>query len=278
MIWRSGTLDALTFHYATDRRKAFFHPVRPADGVVLTDFEPADHPWHRGIWFSWKYLNGINFWEETADGTQDGRTEFAGIEQASYQSDRTQLALRYHYQAPQGELLLQEQRTLSIAYTSEAMWTIDWDMTFLAPARAVCLDRTPVAPQTPWGGYAGLSFRAAPTWGDVQGIDSEGRKDLEIKHQRACWVSMSGQTAEGQRTSIAMLDHPDNLRHPTYWYYADETDPLGFAYLNPSPLLTEPYTLDAGGGLRLRYRLLIHNGVLAPEEVSRQYAEFERGS
>ena len=37
---------------------------RHAVGVVLTQVEPADHPWQRGLWFVVKYVDGDNFWEE----------------------------------------------------------------------------------------------------------------------------------------------------------------------------------------------------------------------
>jgi hypothetical protein len=31
---------------------------------VLTRDEPDDHPWHHGLWFTIKFVNGENFWEE----------------------------------------------------------------------------------------------------------------------------------------------------------------------------------------------------------------------
>jgi hypothetical protein len=35
--------------------KPFFHPVAVPGGEPLTWFSPADHPWHYGLWFSWKF-------------------------------------------------------------------------------------------------------------------------------------------------------------------------------------------------------------------------------
>ena len=42
--------------------KPYFHPLAAADGTVLTDLRPADHVWHRGLWFSWKHVNHVNYW------------------------------------------------------------------------------------------------------------------------------------------------------------------------------------------------------------------------
>ena len=48
--------------------KPFFHPVRTPAGFTLTLFEPHDHIWHRGLWFTIKFINGENFWEEPESG------------------------------------------------------------------------------------------------------------------------------------------------------------------------------------------------------------------
>src|SRR5439155_21915742 len=44
--------------------KPYFHPVCTPAGHCLTLFEPHDHLWHRGLWYTIKFINGENFWEE----------------------------------------------------------------------------------------------------------------------------------------------------------------------------------------------------------------------
>ena len=46
------------------RRRPFVHPLRTPSGLVLTRDAPDDHPWHHGLWFTIKFVNGENFWEE----------------------------------------------------------------------------------------------------------------------------------------------------------------------------------------------------------------------
>ena len=41
--------------------KPFFHPLSTPAGHCLSIFEPHDHPWHRGLWFTIKLINGENF-------------------------------------------------------------------------------------------------------------------------------------------------------------------------------------------------------------------------
>ena len=52
------------FHYAKGESKPYFHPLTVAGSLPLTDFRPPDHPWHRAFWFSWKLIDGLNYWEE----------------------------------------------------------------------------------------------------------------------------------------------------------------------------------------------------------------------
>jgi hypothetical protein len=274
IAWETGNVQRAVYHYTTERRKAFIHPIRTPNGLVLTALEPSDHPWHRGVWFAWKYLNGVNFWEETAEGSEDGRTVYTGVDEVITRDRRTRVTTSYDYLTPGGDVLLRERRVVDITLEADGTSVIDWDSTFTAVAKSICLDRTIISPETPWGGYAGFSFRATKEWRGVQGLDSEGRRDLAIKNQRARWVQMTGVGEDGCPASIAMLDHPQNPRYPSYWYYSDDSDPLGFAYLNPSLVLAEPYDLASGDVLRLRYRLLLIEEPLDGTSLNQRQATF----
>src|SRR5688500_1768061 len=51
-----------------DAPKPYVHPLTTPLGTLLTRVSPADHPWHRGLWFAIKFVDGDNFWEEDAAG------------------------------------------------------------------------------------------------------------------------------------------------------------------------------------------------------------------
>jgi hypothetical protein len=66
------------FNFGSNATKPFFHPVALPGGPVLTWDQPGDHPWHRALWFSWKFINGINYWEEDPKtGVSAGRTRWS---------------------------------------------------------------------------------------------------------------------------------------------------------------------------------------------------------
>jgi len=158
IVWR--------FNYSVSEPKPYFHPLSLMDGTILTWNNPPDHIWHHALWFSWKYINGINYWEpnDREKGTYAGVTEWGNvdIEQYDDHSASINMDLQYH---PAGESnVMTERRTVLIsAPDSAGQYTIAWTSTFTAVEKII-LDRTPITGQkdgVSWGGYAGLSLRIA---------------------------------------------------------------------------------------------------------------------
>lgn len=244
--------------------KPYFHPVALTDGTELTWLRPPDHPWHRGLWFSWKYINGLNYWEEDRrTGLSEGRTELVDVKVTAGKdySARFEMILNYH--PPGKPAVLTEKRLISVsAPDRDGRYRIDWQSNFTASEKDVLLDRTPLIGEQggkSWGGYAGLSVRLAKNTCNWQVVDSQERKDLQAHGKKARWLDFSADTADGKAAGIAIFDHPDNLRHPSPWFVIMDAK-VPFGYFGPVVLFNEPYTLPAGKSLTLWYRILIHPG------------------
>ncbi|MDZ7673995.1 MAG: PmoA family protein [Acidimicrobiales bacterium] len=224
-----------TWTYDPAPPKPHLHPLVAPSGRVLTRADTPDHPWQRGVWFSVKFINGENFWEEMDDhGTQHHR------------DDHTVEWLR-----PDGSVVLVEDRQLAEVDDR----TIDWTTT-LTPSVDVELDRTPYQG---WGGYSGLAFRGAGDWHGTR-IATETTEGKDVIGEPSRWCDLAGPDA-----GVTILDHPDNPRHPTPWYgdVANELyltdDPTNF--VNAAFLFHEPMHVDAGSQLRFRFRLVVHGGL-----------------
>ncbi len=245
-------------------------PGRPS----LTCFAPHDHLWHCGFWFSWKFINGVNYWENAADGHPEGRIRFQPPERLEASGDTVRVTADYAYVDPRQVEVARERREM-VWYrpAADGSHTLDCTIRFRAGAGAVTLDRTPITPETPWGGYGGLSWRFSRALGQVEGIDAVGRSGKAIEHQSAAWATLFGRLDGGPEfwAGVAVFDHPTNPRHPTPWRYI--ADP-GFAYLNPSPLLAAPLTLDTGRDLVLHYRVLVYLGQADRDRLASEFARF----
>ncbi len=57
-------------------RDPHFEILATTDGRNTVWVAPPDHVWHYGMWFSWKFINSVNFWEiDPTTGLQQGRSE-----------------------------------------------------------------------------------------------------------------------------------------------------------------------------------------------------------
>ncbi len=252
------------FNFDKKQGKPYFHPVCLTDGTELTWHRPPDHPWHYGLWFSWKYINGLNYWEEDRKtGLSQGRTRINNIKVKPRDDYSAQIAMQLSYHPPDQPAVLTESCRIRVGKPDEdGRYHIDWISRFAAGAADVLLDRTPITGEKDgksWGGYAGLSVRVAKNVTNWHLTDSEGRKDLEAHGKKARWMNFGGLTAGRKDFSIAVFDHPDNVRHPSPGFVI--MDPkVPFGYFSPALLFDKPYTLPAGKSFSLKYRVLIHPG------------------
>jgi len=259
--------------------KPFFHPVAVAGGAPLTWQSPPDHPWHHALWFSWKYLNKINYWEPNKEGVPDGATEWSNVKvdtRPDY-SARIEMDLQYRPQKAEKPVLTEKRVVVISAPAADGSYQMDWAMAFTAGAEDVKLDRTPIAGQpggVPWGGYAGLSVRFARELKDVR-VEATADKG-KFENQRygfsATATDYNG-VIDGGEAGLAILDHPSNPRHPTRWYaIADPKQP--FWYINAAFLQLEPYVLPAQQTITLRYRLIVHPGRWTSEQLEQKHKQY----
>jgi type 1 glutamine amidotransferase len=269
-------------HYGRETAKPYFDPLGLIDGVSLVWNSPPDHPWHHGLWFSWKGINGVNYWEEDGGtGRAEGLTEVVSAKVSTRDdfSARVELDLAYHQ--PDEPPVLRETRIMNISAPDEqGGYTIDWRGTFQAANQDLLLQGG-----TAGGGYAGLSARIAGDTRDWRLMDGDGREDVpgadplakNLHGQHARWMDLSlVHVGSGQAAGLAILEHPTSLRHPTQWHCVLE-DKIPFGYFSPSPLWSEPYTLKAGGKFVLAYQVVVHPQRLSGAELERRWKEFAQG-
>lgn len=252
------------FNYGKDQPKPCFHPVTLLDGMALTWLSPPDHPWHRSVWFSWKTLNGVNYWEEDPKtGASQGVTEVVKAQVTPKDDYSALIEMTLSYHPVDQPAVLTEQRTIHVSAPDAAgRYRMDWKGVFTTGEQDVLMQGG-----TAGGGYAGMSVRIASDTRDWRLVDSEGREDTatdgfakNTHGQSARWMDFSFvDKTTGQPAGVAILEAPDSFRHPSSWHnlIAESTS---FGYFSPAPLWSEPYTLRAGESLLVRYRIVVHPG------------------
>jgi hypothetical protein len=109
-------------------------------------------------------------------------------------------------------------------------------------------------------------------------LDSEGRANGAVWGKRARWVAANG-PVQGEVVTVAILDHPENLRHPTWWHARK----YGLVAANPFGVHDfEGQAEGAGdfvaeGPVRFRYRVLLRRGAATQAELDRAWRVYAEG-
>ncbi len=268
------------YNFNTQKGKPFFHPVN-IGASTLTSLSPADHPWHLGIWHSWKYINGINYWEyERGDGIEPwdfkGVSEIRNIEFEKGDDFSCKINLQIAYHEAGGPDLLTEERTITISAPDQnGLFYIDYNFQLTGLADEVILNRTPLEDEEngkSWGGYAGLSVRFSQDLWEPTFINPDGSTDKN--HGKSMkWKYYGLKDLLGENLGISIFDHPENLNYPTPWFIVeDEKEP--FYYFSPAPIFYGPHVMKKNDKLKLRYRLKLYKGEVSKETLTMDFKGF----
>jgi len=77
---------------------------------------------------------------------------------------------------------------------------------------------------------------------------------------------------------VAIFDHPQNLKHPTWWHVRDyglfAANPFGVHYFEGKAEGTGDITIAVGESSTFRYRLYFHKGNDKEADVAEHYREY----
>jgi Methane oxygenase PmoA len=267
-----------TFNYGADAGKPFLAPLRSASGKIVTRGFPMeniagesrDHLHHRGLWFSYDDVNGVKFWENDPSYTKTplGRIVVRNAEWKDGKGSGA-LAATMDWRDQNGKVLLVETRNMVFAGDAK-LRTIDFQITLTAAVDVTFGD-------TKEGAFA---IRLADAFTERKGakiVDADGRAGMvQVWGKRSNWVDYTAEL-EGERLGVAIFDHPQNPRHPTYWHARD----YGLFALNPfgrnafdDKQEESVWKLPAGQKLVFLWRVAIHPGDAQSGHVADLYQEY----
>ena len=252
--------------------KPCFAPIYTPSGGLITEYRPADHAWHTGLYFGWVHVNEANLWGgpwylpekekyeyvEHSHGVQR-HDDFVRLEQ-----DERGVVVEeaLSWLDADDAVMVRETRVYTFAKMASRAgywWTVETD---IVPAvEKVVLGASRAAR------YSGFELRMGPPFAEAYHRSSEGLEEHEnIMGQRGRWVSAAG--AKGGM--VAMLDHPQNVRHPVTWFARKNL--LGAGLLMGGDL-----EVERGGSLKLRYGVGVFDEVVGEGVIEELYQEYVGG-
>jgi hypothetical protein len=265
-----------TVHHAA-LPKPFLFPVLAPGGVPVTRSWPMteatgeqrDHPHHQSLWFAHGDVNGYDFWHGSKSGE---RIELHGEITAATLDNAAELRASYRWIAEE-EVVCREERRLVFRVEEDAR-IIDIEVRLTATENPLILGDTKEGTMA-LRLHPALRLRGEVAKGAM--INSEGASGGECWGKRARWMECSG-PIDGQPVGVAILDHPSNPHHPTWWHARDyglvAANPFGVHDFEKREPGTGNVTVDPGESIVFRYRILLHAEAWAPERIEAAFTEF----
>ncbi len=240
------------------------YPVNTPSGEGVVEFAPSDHRHHRGVFLAWHSITGrqkADFWGWGAWApTEEREIRNRSVALVAADAEHAALEVRNDWLA-EDQPMIGEALSIVVRERSPA-WVIDLDYR-LTPTQDVTIDQT---------AFGGLCVKGRKD-GTATYVGPDGEVTLPNPHHlkpesdwpSAAWYDYSVALEAGRTVGVAVLDHPGNP--PTAWH---NLAPI--AMMNPCIVARGPVQMREGEPLRLRYRLVVHDGP-PPVEVLAALAE-----
>jgi len=287
-------------------KKPALYPIRTAGGISVVRGHPidprpgerVDHPHHIGHWLNYGNVNGLDFWNNTGDVPEDEQGEVGHIvhrEVSEVQSgvEEGVLEVQMDWRGPDEETLLQEEtrfvfragpdrrvidRVTRLTAMDQRIDLIDNKEGFFAIRMARELEHPAEGPVRIVGEDGEPLEEPVENNEGVNGeyLNAEGVTGVEVWGTRSPWMLLRGTIADDS-VGVAILDHPENVGHPTYWhargYGLFSANPLGQAVFSEGEEELN-YALDPGESVTFRYRILVQNGGVSASTMQSEYEQW----
>ncbi len=287
------------YHAGYEEGKPYFYPIMGPSGENMTrhwpmnetfEDEERDHPYHRGMWYGLGDVDGYDFWHtsgggEADDGDQPGKPygviRHKGMNGVIIKGPTITIKTKSDWlvAGDATKRICSDRREFTLFYREDGSLALDLTLRLIADAGDITIGAVE---------EAGWAIRTIPTLrlkGKVgkghilTSRGDEGGADGEVSGGRAAWVDNHGPDRAGNPVGIAIFDHPENLRFPTWW----RTTEHGLIAANPfapgnlaegGSEKTDKTILRNGESLVFRYRTIFHEGGPQTAGIAEAFAAF----
>ncbi len=262
-----GNRLVLRYRYADVAKKPYVDQLFTPTGVQILRDSPDDHKHHHALMYALA-VDGVNFWEEhEANSGRELHKTFPEIKATTVNMlGDARLVEELEWIGPNSEKPLMIERRAIDMFQSD-----DLDATLIQ--WRCCLQTPPGKDSAVITGhhYYGLGMRFLVSM-DKGGrfFNADDNPGENVNGQRLTPVKWCAYTAkaDGRPVTVAIFDHPANLRHPNKMF--SMTAP--FAYLSATlNAWKEPITLKAGQPLKLCYGVALWDGEIDKTKVEKLY-------
>lgn len=255
LVYNHGTITNASTPKAQGH-SGYIHPIYGLDGEVITGDFPADHRYHRGLYWAWPHIE-ISEKEYDLWSLRGIRIGFERWMEREVRSDVASLGLENGWFVGEKKVMREIVRVRAHRVEAEGR-AIDLELSWTPTDQAVTL----------WGApgksYGGLTLRFGPRTKTIVTIpDGRANEDLLVK--QLPWADLSGNLGAKGLSGAAIFVHPKHPDFPPEWMTRE------YGVLAVGWPGVKARTLEPGQTVTCRYRIWVHRGNPDVSEIQKAY-------
>jgi hypothetical protein len=250
------------------QRAGYIHPLYSLAGNELTENFPEDHPYHRGIFWTWHQIL-LNH-QKLADGWVSENVSWTPAKTSISKTGQRLILgaeLQWESTLKSGRMapIIKEKTKITVYAAAAHYRMIDFDIRV-----AALIDSLQIGGSDDPKGYGGFCLRLKLP-ADISFISED--KIVKAEEQAVAagpWLDFNGSFdgREKPKNGVAVLGSPLNPEPRQQWILRKEKSMQNIVYPGRAPV---PLTKK---GLWLRYRLIIHDDTVGAKELEQLYQQY----
>ena len=247
----------------------YLHPLYSPAGDILTEEFPADHPYHRGVFWAWHQI----FINDHSVGNgwvmQDITQDVTGYRtRTDKKMARLDLSVNWHSSIRGSDNpFVREQTTILIHPLKEGLRKIDFQISLEGLVPGVSLGGAD--DEKGYGGFCvRMKLPGDLTFRSVNGAVTP--QNLQI--ESGAWMDFSGSFGENSgKSGLAILCHPSTPNYPAPWILRQRTSMQNIVFPGRDRI-----ELPVNQPVILRYRTVLYTGNGSDINFDQLQAEYDQ--
>ena len=249
-------------------RAGYVHPLYSLNEKILTDDMPADHPYHRGIFWAWHQIilnekNIADSWISENISWKPMKVKVKKRKKRVMLQSEMIWNAELEHQKPTA--IVSEKTKITVFKSTPQYRILDFDIHLFALA-----DSLKIGGSNDEKGYGGFCLRLKLPR-DLSFV-SENKVVIpqETPVLAGSWMDFTG-SFEGEslpKSGVVVFGYTSGLGHQYPWILRKVTSMQNVPYPGRTPIELSKK------GLRLTYRIIVHNGEMRNEYIEKLYQQY----
>jgi len=251
-------------------RAGFVHPLYSFNENSITEDMPEDHPYHRGIFWAWHQIIWKN--KQIADGWMSQNISWEPSKIAVQRKKKSitlqsEMLWKSVLDDNRSTPVVRENTKITVHQSTSQYRIIDFDIQLFA-----LKDSLEIGGSDDEKGYGGFCLRLKLPE-DISFVSGDTElTPLETAVRAGPWMDFTGSFdgEDSRKIGIAVFCNNSNPGRLTEWILRKKGSMQNVAYPGRTPVALSK------SGLRLRYRLVIHDTTIERSDLENLYQEYIR--